>query len=238
MSSQFDHIVVLTGSGISAESGLDTFRDPGGTWARYAIEDVATPEAFARDPDLVHEFYNMRRRTALAVKPNPAHVALARLEANHPGTVMVVTQNVDDLHEQAGSRQLLHMHGELAKVRCMACGAVYDWREDLGTDTSCACCGVVGAVRPHIVWFGEVPLGLDEIERHLMACDLFVSIGTSGNVYPAAGFVDMVARIGRARRVELNLEPSLGRRLFDEGRYGQASDVVPGFVDDLLVTAV
>ncbi|MEX1147586.1 MAG: NAD-dependent deacylase [Sphingomonadales bacterium] len=232
----FKHIVILTGAGISAESGLDTFRDKGGIWSRYTIEEVATPEAFARDPDLVHDFYNMRRRTALAAHPNGAHGALARLEAAHPGSVTLITQNVDDLHEQAGSRNVLHMHGELGRVRCTACGAVYGWRQDTGTGTACNGCRALGGVRPHVVWFGEVPLYLAEIERHLAASDLFVSIGTSGHVYPAAGFVDMVRRIGRARRVELNLEPSLGGSMFDEGFYGRAATVVPDFVEHLLAT--
>ncbi|RMF12308.1 MAG: NAD-dependent deacylase [Alphaproteobacteria bacterium] len=230
----YKHIVILTGAGISADSGLDTFRDEGGVWSRYAIEDVATPEAFANNPELVHDFYNMRRKVALAARPNGAHRALARLEAEYPGEVVIITQNVDNLHEQAGSRNLIHMHGELAKARCTGCATVRSWTDRLGVDTPCAACGAVGTMRPHIVWFGEIPMGLDEIDRQLMACDLFVSIGTSGNVYPAAGFVDTVRRIGRAHRVELNLEPSLGNSLFDEGIYGRAVEVVPAFVDRLM----
>lgn len=229
-------IVILTGAGISAASGLDTFRDEGGVWSRYAIEDVATPEAFARNPALVHDFYNMRRETALRARATAAHRALARLEAEHPGAVWIVTQNVDNLHEQAGSRNLIHMHGELAKVRCTACGASYAWSNSTDETTVCISCDAVGRVRPHVVWFGEVPMGLDEIEQLLIRCDLFVSIGTSGNVYPAAGFVDMVRRMGRARRVELNLEPSLGGALFDEGIYGRADEVVPRFVNDILAS--
>lgn len=189
------NIVILTGAGISADSGLDTFRDEGGVWSRYAIEDVATPEAFVRNPALVHDFYNMRRETALKARPNVAHKALARLEADHPGHVWIVTQNVDNLHEQAGSRNLIHMHGELAKVRCTACGTAYAWADATDETTACTSCDAVGHVRPHVVWFGEVPLGLDQIEQLLIRCDLFVSIGTSGNVYPAAGFVDMVRRL-------------------------------------------
>lgn len=233
----YNHIVILTGAGISADSGLDTFRDEGGVWSQYSIDDVATPDAFARNPELVHEFYNMRRETALKARPNGAHSALARLEADYPGRVVVVTQNVDNLHEQAGSRNLIHMHGELAKVRCTGCGQVTLWDQPLGIETVCATCGAAGTLRPHIVWFGEIPMGMDEIDRHLMACDLFLSIGTSGNVYPAAGFVETVRRIGTARRVELNLEPSLGNSLFDEGFYGRAAEVVPAFVDRLFADA-
>ncbi len=233
---QYRHIVILTGAGISADSGLDTFRDEGGVWSRYAIDDVATPEAFARNPALVHDFYNMRRQAAVAAEPNDAHRALARLEAAYPGEVVVITQNVDDLHEKAGSRNLIHMHGELLKLRCTGCNTIYRWDMPTSAETACAECGGVGTVRPDVVWFGEMPMGLDEIERHLMACDLFVSIGTSGNVYPAAGFVETVRGIGRAHRVELNLEPSLGNRLFDEGIYGRASERVPGFVDRLMVS--
>ena len=232
---QYKTIVILTGAGISADSGLDTFRDEGGVWSRYAIEDVATPEAFARNPDLVHDFYNMRRETALNARPNGAHAALARLEADYPGTVWIITQNVDNLHEQAGSRNLIHMHGELAKLRCTGCGVVHDWLEAASRETVCPACAGVDKMRPHIVWFGEVPMELDRIERLLVACDLFVSIGTSGNVYPAAGFVDMVRGLGRAHRVELNLEPSLGQSLFDEGIYGRAGDIVPEFVSRLMV---
>jgi NAD-dependent deacetylase len=235
---QYKTIVILTGAGISADSGLDTFRDEGGVWSRYAIEDVATPEAFARNPALVHDFYNMRRETALKARPNGAHAALARLEADYPGTVWVITQNVDNLHEQAGSRNLIHMHGELARLRCTGCGTVHDWLEAASQETVCPACACVGKMRPHIVWFGEIPMDLDRIERLLMACDLFVSIGTSGNVYPAAGFVDMVRGLGRARRVELNLEPSLGQSLFDEGIYGRAGDIVPEFVNRLMADAV
>ena len=234
---QYENIVFLTGSGISADSGLDTFRDEGGIWTRYAIEDVATPDAFVRNPDLVHDFYNMRREQALKARPNGAHEALARLEADYPGTVWIITQNVDNLHEKAGSRNLIHMHGELAKLRCTGCGAVHEWLEEASRETVCPACSGTGILRPHIVWFGEVPMALDRIERLLVACDLFVSIGTSGNVYPAAGFVDMVRGLGRARRVELNLEPSLGQSLFDEGIYGRAGDIVPEFVSRLMVDA-
>ena len=230
-------IVVLTGAGISKESGLATFRDPDGIWARYRIEDVATPEAFARDPDRVLAFYNARRQGAVAddVQPNAAHFALARLEAEWPGDVLVVTQNIDDLHERAGSRKLIHMHGELLKARCTSCSDVRVWRVDIRRGDACPACASPGTLRPHVVWFGEMPLGLDAIDEAVGACGLFVSIGTSGNVYPAAGYVRQVRLIGRARTVELNLEPSEGATLFQHAAYGPASEIVPAFVDDLLM---
>jgi NAD-dependent deacetylase len=221
-------IVVLTGAGISRESGLHTFRDADGIWASVNIEDVATPEAFLRDPVRVQQFYNERRR-GLAnnqVAPNAAHMALAEFEANFPGDFLLVTQNIDDLHERGGSRNLIHMHGELLKVRCLQCGNVAEWREDLSVDTACFACGEMGRMRPHVVWFGEMPFEMDRIHAALVACDLFVSIGTSGNVYPAAGFVE-AARYAGARTVELNLEPSEGATLFEEAFYGPAATVVP-----------
>lgn len=229
-------IVILTGAGVSKESGLDTFRDPEGIWARVRIEDVATPEAFARDPDRVHAFYNHRRAGLLSngVVPNAAHLALARLEAEWPGDFLLVTQNIDDLHERAGSRALIHMHGELLKARCLACGGVSPWREAMTRDSLCPDCGTEGTLRPHVVWFGEMPLEMDVIYDALGACDLFVSIGTSGNVYPAAGFVAEARGNGRAHTVELNLEPSEGFSLFDERRYGPATAEVPAFVDTIL----
>jgi NAD-dependent deacetylase len=230
-------VVILTGAGISKESGLDTFRDTDGIWARVRIEDVATPEAFARDKARVHEFYNQRRRGLLAgnVAPNAAHRALAALEEAWPGDFLLVTQNIDDLHERAGSRKLVHMHGELLKSRCLHCGNVVPCREDLVESLACIACAEPGGMRPHVVWFGEMPLGMDTVEAALAACDLFVSIGTSGNVYPAAGFVGE-ARAAGARTVELNLEPSLGIGLFDEARHGPASVVVPAFVNGLLAS--
>jgi NAD-dependent deacetylase len=229
-------IVILTGAGISRESGLDTFRDQDGLWARVRIEDVATPEAFARDPDRVHAFYNYRRAslTAEGVAPNAAHRALARLEVEWPGEVLLVTQNVDDLHERAGSTNLIHMHGELLKARCLVCGGISPWREAMTRDSLCPACGAEGALRVHVVWFGEMPLEMDRIYEALADCDLFVSIGTSGNVYPAAGFVAEARGNGRAHTVELNLEPSEGHSLFAEGRYGPASVEVPAFVERIL----
>jgi NAD-dependent protein deacetylase/lipoamidase len=231
-------IVILTGAGISKESGLDTFRDVEGIWAKVRLEDVATPEAYARDPETVQAFYNARRR-ALAnsnITPNAAHRALAALEARHPGAVLLVTQNIDDLHERAGSRRLIHMHGELFKARCAACDTVHDWREDIEVASVSPCCGFISRLRPHVVWFGEMPLEMDRIEAALSACDLFVSIGTSGSVYPAAGFVQEARRAG-ARTVELNLEPSEGHSLFAERRYGPATEIVPAFVERVLAGA-
>ena len=229
-------IVVLTGAGISKESGLATFRDADGIWAAVNVEDVATPEAFARDPVRVHEFYNARRRGLLAaqVRPNAAHRALARLEAEWPGEVLIVTQNIDDLHERAGSKNLIHMHGELLKARCSSCGDVVAWREDMTLNHGCPACAKPGKLRPHVVWFGEMPFAMDEIYAALDRCALFMSIGTSGNVYPAAGFVHHVRVSGRAHSVELNLEPSEGATLFAETVYGKASEVVPAYVEKLL----
>ena len=231
-------IVVLTGAGISQESGLETFRDPDGIWAKVRIEDVATPEAFARDPVRVHAFYNMRRarhRTS-TVTPNAAHVALAKLEKAWPGGVTIVTQNVDSLHERAGSEDVIHMHGIHSKARCNGCDHVVPWEGDMSVDDVCAGCGQPGGLRPHVVWFGEMPLELARIQRELTGCDVFVSIGTSGNVYPAAGFVALVRRLGQAHTVELNLEPSRGASHFAEGHYGPATAVVPAYVEALLAS--
>ncbi|MFO1153632.1 MAG: Sir2 family NAD+-dependent deacetylase [Rhodospirillales bacterium] len=229
-------IVVLTGAGISKESGLDTFRCTDGIWAKVNLEDVATPEGFRRNPPLVHEFYNQRRcrLNDPVIQPNLAHAALARLEEEWPGDVFVVTQNIDDLHERAGSRNVLHMHGELRKIRCEACEQIFDWTEDLSVDHVCPACQRSRFLRPHVVWFGEMPLGMDAIYGALDRCKLFLSVGTSGNVYPAASFVSHVRMYTRAHTVELNLEPSTGATLFAEVRYGPASEIVPAFVDGLL----
>jgi NAD-dependent deacetylase len=224
-------IVILTGAGISAESGLRTFRAVDGLWENHRVQDVATPEAFHRNPALVYRFYNERRRSLATVQPNAAHLALARLEREWSGELLLVTQNVDDLHDRAGSRNLLHMHGELLKGRCLACHAVHPWPGDMDRDHSCPTCNQ-GPVRPHIVWFGEMPLEMDRIYQSLDRCDLFVAIGTSGHVYPAAGFVE-VASPG-ARTLELNLEPSLVASTFQEARIGRATDLVPSFVSELL----
>lgn len=234
-------IVILTGAGISAESGLSTFRDNHGLWCKHRVEDVATPEAFERNPQLVHEFYNQRRAQLKEVHPNAAHHALAALAEKWEGRLFLVTQNVDDLHERAMEGRkpkigysLLHMHGELRKARCMASEEVMEWDKDMTTGTSCPCCKKDGRLRPHIVWFGEMPIYLDTINHALYACDLFMSIGTSGNVYPAAGFVQEVALAGRAHTVEINLEPSSGNSLFEERIYGPATQMVPEYIGRIL----
>jgi NAD-dependent deacetylase len=228
-------IVILTGAGISQESGIATFRDSGGLWENVRIEDVATPRAFRKNPGRVHEFYNARRKQLLGpdIAPNPAHFALAALEEKSKAPVLVITQNVDNLHERAGTRNLLHMHGELLKSRCTACGDVRQWEKDLGAGDKCPNCGQAGHLRPHIVWFEEMPLFLDEIGGALRRCRTFVSIGTSGNVYPAAGFAREARSCG-AHVVELNMEPSNGADAFHEGRYGPAGRIVPAWVDEML----
>ena len=229
-------IVILTGAGISKESGLDTFRCEGGIWSQVKIEDVCSPQGYRRNPKLVHDFYNARRQQLESgeAHPNPAHEALARLEREWPAPVILVTQNIDDLHERAGSSNIIHMHGELMKGRCDACGTVLDWSGEMSVSSTCPACARVGKVRPHIVWFGEVPLHMPRIFSLLDECALFVSIGTSGNVYPASGFVSHVRNRGGVPTVELNLEPSLGASLFDDAIYGPASQVVPEFVAELL----
>ncbi|WP_114228762.1 MULTISPECIES: NAD-dependent deacylase [Sphingomonas] len=227
------NLLILTGAGISADSGVPTFRAADGLWEGHRVEDVATPEAFERNPGLVHSFYDARRAHLDAVVPNAAHRALARLDAEWPGELLIVTQNVDDLHERAGAKRLLHMHGELKSGWCRACDARFVWTGDMGEEAHCAACAVVGDVRPDIVWFGEMPYDMDRIERAQHDCDLFVSIGTSGAVYPAAGFVQ-TARYRGARCLELNLEPSAGSIFFDETRIGRAADLVPAWVDELL----
>ena len=227
------NIVILTGAGVSAESGLSTFRGPDGLWEGQRVEDVCTPQAFARDPALVHAFYDARREKLAIVEPNAAHVALAQLDAEWPGELLLVTQNVDDLHERAGSKRLVHIHGELTKGWCLTCDRRFSWAGPMGDEASCPHCGANGHVRPDIVWFGEMPYEMDRIEDALRRCDLFVSIGTSGAVYPAAGFVQ-TARYCGARTLEMNLEPSLGSTLFDESRIGKAGELVPLWVAELL----
>jgi len=229
-------IVILTGAGISAESGLRTFRDAGGLWESHRVEEVATPEAFARDPKLVHRFYNERRRQLKTVEPNAAHLALARLEQQCPGKVLVVTQNVDDLHERAGTQNLVHMHGELNKVRCRSCHCIHVWMDDLFVDTPCPSCGRKKVLRPHIVWFGEMPFELGRIHQALAGCGLFLAIGTSGIVYPAARFIEEVSPF--AYTAELNLEPSQTASGFFEQRHGKATELVPALVDELLGASV
>lgn len=232
MGVRFRSIVVLTGAGLSAESGLSTFRDPSGIWAKYDWRDVATPEGFAKDPAMVHEFYNMRRRAHADVKPNAAHAALARLTQHHPDTY-IVTQNVDCLHELAGTKNLIHMHGEAMKSFCLKCEDRRPWTGDMSAETPCPSCSAAGGLRPDVVWFGEMPYHMETIARLLQRCDLFISIGTSGHVYPAAGFV-AAARKSGAHTVELNLEPSQGAKNFVQSIYGRATQVVPAFVEQVL----
>lgn len=228
------NIVILTGAGVSAESGLATFRGPDGLWEGHRVEDVCTPEALARDEALVQRFYDERREKLAGVEPNAAHRALARLDAEWPGGLLLVTQNVDDLHERAGSRRLIHMHGELRSALCRACGGRSPFAgADMGEGPACPDCGEAGRLRPDIVFFGEMPYAMEAIDRALMEADLFVSIGTSGNVYPAAGFVQ-TARYCGAQTLEMNLEPSLGSTLFHESRIGPAGELVPAWVEEML----
>jgi NAD-dependent deacetylase len=236
MTGDIRNIVILTGAGVSAESGLATFRGPDGLWEGHRVEDVCTPEAFRRDPALVQAFYDARRAKLKEVEPNAAHRALARLDAEWPGELLIVTQNVDDLHERAGAKRVLHMHGELKSAWCLGCDARVPWENELGSGPTCPSCGVSGQLRPDIVWFGEMPYEMERIDRALMEADLFVSIGTSGAVYPAAGFVQTAGYAG-ARTLEIHLEPSLGSFHFHESRTGRAGKMVPAWVEELLSTA-
>jgi NAD-dependent protein deacetylase/lipoamidase len=229
----YERIVILTGAGLSAESGLGTFRGADGLWDAFDIEEVATPEGFARNPVKVHDFYNMRRGWLKKAKPNAAHMALAQLEHDYAGDVLTVTQNIDGLHEAAGCHHLIHMHGELARALCARCGTSMPWTEDLSLTTDCPVCHKAGFLRPDVVWFGEMPREMERIYEALARCDLFVAIGTSGAVYPAAGFV-AEAREAGAHTVELNLDPSDGASLFVEKHYGPATEVVPAYVESLL----
>lgn len=226
------NIVILTGAGVSAESGIDTFRAEGGLWEQHRVEDVATPEAFERDPDLVLRFYDMRREAIQAKEPNAAHHGLAKLDAEWDGELLIVTQNVDDLHERAGARRVLHMHGEHLNAWCTACDVRSRWTGTLIDRPVCPECGEA-ALRPDVVWFGEMPYQMDEIFAALREADLFVSIGTSGAVYPAAGFVRNARELGAAT-LELNLEPSQGTAWFDEARHGPATQIVPEWVEEML----
>ncbi|WP_165661858.1 Sir2 family NAD+-dependent deacetylase [Oceanimonas sp. MB9] len=230
---QKGNIVILTGAGISAESGIRTFRAADGLWEEHHIEDVATPEGYRRNPELVQRFYNERRALLQTVAPNAAHQALARLEAEWPDRVTLITQNIDDLHERAGSHNVLHMHGELLKVRCPHSNQTVDWSGDLRTTDLCHCCQFPEPLRPHVVWFGEMPLLLDHIYQALSEASLFVAIGTSGNVYPAAGFVHEAA-MHNAHTLEINLQPSEIRTHFDAHRYGPATQEVGAWVEELL----
>ncbi|GAB5380661.1 MAG: NAD-dependent protein deacylase [Aliiglaciecola sp.] len=228
-------VVVLTGAGISAESGLKTFRDNDGLWENHRVEDVATPEAFERDSELVYRFYNQRRTqlTSENVMPNPGHIALTKLENFLQDNFLLITQNVDNLHEKAGTNRVIHMHGELLSYRCCFSGQVFETTQSYDQRSRCTCCEPANSIRPNIVWFGEMPLQMERIYQALSRADLFLSIGTSGNVYPAAGFVQEASSHG-AKCIELNLEPSIGHSGFDQGYYGLGSQVVPQFVDNFL----
>ncbi|MEM9086145.1 MAG: NAD-dependent deacylase [Pseudomonadota bacterium] len=232
MSAKPNSIVVLTGAGISVESGIDTFRDAGGLWENHSVYDVATPEGFARDPELVLRFYDERRAALAKVEPNAAHIALARLEAEFSGDFLLVTQNVDDLHERGGSQKVCHMHGELKSALCTSCGTRSRWETDMLSRPPCPVCHAP-TLRPDVVWFGEMPYQMARSEAALATCDLFVSVGTSGAVYPAAGFVQQARGMG-ARTLELNLEPSDGTAIFHEARHGPAGQLVPRWVEEVL----
>lgn len=225
-------IVILTGAGISAESGLGTFRDVDGLWTKYDLNEVATPEGFERNPELVLEFYNARRANCLGAEPNAAHEALARLQQGWGGEVVIVTQNVDDLHERGGARDVIHMHGQLDQALCAACGHRWAAPREMFVEDECPSC-TAPATRPDIVWFGEIPYAMDGIMMHLAECEMFVAIGTSGEVYPAAGFVHQARSVG-ARTVEINLEPSSVVSAFQETWFGPATEKVPEWVAHLL----
>ncbi|WP_137166883.1 Sir2 family NAD+-dependent deacetylase [Salinimonas lutimaris] len=230
-------VVVLTGAGVSAESGLKTFRDSNGLWEQHRVEEVATPEAFQTNPELVYRFYNARRQQLQEpdVQPNAAHQALARLEQHLGSNLTLVTQNVDDLHERAGSQQVLHMHGQLMSARCVASGIRRPFTRSFDATTACTCCQPANQLRPDIVWFGETPMFMDKIIVAVTQADLFIAIGTSGQVYPAAGFAQLAHESG-VRTVELNLEPDIHHPYFDEHRQGPAGQVVPQFIDELIQT--
>lgn len=231
----YQQIVILTGAGISVESGLSTFRAQDGLWENHRIEDVATPEGYQRNPSKVEAFYNARIKQLNDnnVQPNAAHLVLAKLEQEFKGKLLVVTQNVDDLHERAGTKNLLHMHGELRKGRCSHSSRVYDLQQAFGSEYVCECCEPPQPIRPHIVWFGEIPLFMQQIEQALAQCDLFISIGTSGTVYPAAGFVELAKSFG-AQTVEINLEETSNKSQFDLHLKGKATELVPKIVNDIL----
>ena len=230
---KYQNIVILTGAGISAESGLATFRSSNGLWNNHRVEDVATVEAFARNPEYVHEFYNELKQELIRAVPNPAHLALAKLQQNYPAPVTIVTQNVDTLHEKAQSTGVLHIHGQINQAVCLNCGHVLETWGDVNTETVCHQCGVPAMMKPNIVFFGENLLCMDKVDRLLEQCDLFVSIGTSGVVFPAASFVQ-IAKLNGAETYEFNLETTSNNRYFDHHIYGKAGETVPQFVDTLL----
>ena len=229
----YSSIVILTGAGISAESGLATFRSSNGLWNNHKVEDVATIEAFQRNPEFVHDFYNQMKPELLSAKPNPAHLAITKLQDKYPAPVAVITQNVDTLHEKAGSRNIYHIHGQINQAVCLNCSHVLETWNDVTTETICPNCSVAGMMKPNIVFFGENLLYMDKVERLLAGCDLFLSIGTSGVVFPAAAFVQ-TAKLYGAVTYEFNLEPTSNNFYFDHHIMGKAGETLPKFVDDLL----
>jgi len=232
----FRSIVILTGAGISAESGLATFRSSNGLWNNHRVEDVATVEAFARNPEYVHEFYNELKQELIRAVPNPAHLALAKLQQNYPAPVTIVTQNVDTLHEKAGNKNIFHIHGQINQAVCLNCGYIMQTWGEIDTQTICEHCGASGMMKPNIVFFGENLLYMDKVDKLLKMCDLFISVGTSGVVYPAAGFVQ-VAKLCGAKTIELNAETTSNNFMFDEHIIGKAGTTLPNFVQSLIKEA-
>lgn len=233
MSRKYKHILFLTGAGISAESGLSTFRSENGLWNNHRVEDVATIEAYLRNPDYVHQFYNDMRPELLKAEPNPAHLAITELQDNHPAEVNVVTQNVDTLHEKAGNTNIYHIHGQINQIVCMNCGHVFETWGDVSSEDKCEKCGITGMLKPNIVFFGENLLYMNKVDELLKSCDLFISVGTSGVVYPAAGFVQIAKMFG-ADTMELNMEQTSNNCLFDRHIYGPAGTTLPALVKELL----
>ncbi len=230
---KYQNIVILTGAGISAESGLATFRSANGLWNNHKVEDVATIEAFERNPAYVHEFYNELKKELVKAKPNAAHLAITRLQNEYPAQISVITQNVDTLHEKAGNKNVYHIHGQINQAVCLNCGHILETFGDVDTETTCPHCGIAGMMKPNIVFFGENLLCMDKVDRLLANCDLFLSIGTSGVVFPAASFVQ-IAKYNNARTLDFNLEPTSNNYYFDKHIYGQAGTTLPAFVDELL----
>ena len=233
MMRMYKNIVILTGAGISAESGLATFRSTNGLWNNHKVEDVATVEAFFKNPDYVHQFYNEMRPELYNAKPNAAHLAITKLQQEYPAQISVVTQNVDTLHEKAGSKNIYHIHGQINQIVCLNCGHVFETWGDVSAEDKCEHCAIMGMLKPNIVFFGENLLCMDKVDKLLQTCDLFLSIGTSGVVYPAAGFVQIAKMFG-ADTFEFNMEETSNNRLFDEHIYGPAGKTLPQFIDELI----
>lgn len=236
MEKKYHNIVILTGAGISAESGLATFRSSNGLWNNHKVEDVASIEGFQRNPALVHSFYNDLKIEIQKAKPNPAHLAITKLQQQYPGTVSIITQNVDTLHEKAGNNNVYHIHGQINQAVCLNCGHILETFGDVDTETVCPQCSVMGMMKPNIVFFGENLLCMDEVERLLRSCDLFLSVGTSGIVFPAAAFVQ-TAKYDGADTCEFTLEPTANNFYFDRHIYGPAGQTLPPFVDKLITDA-